>query len=75
MTYTQDDVGELRKALVGRSVVAVTLDKSNDWPGQVRLDNGTVLLLTGNDGCGGCQAGWYELVRLNDMPINGITNV
>lgn len=81
--YSQDDIDTLRDKLIGRSVTAVQL--GGDMPstdrgwrhpqGKVTLDDGTMLLLGGNDGGCSCGAGDYELVRLNDMPINGITNV
>lgn len=80
-TYDQEALGPLRDALIGRSVVSVQL--GGDLPevgydraqGKITLDDGTELLLAGNDGGCICGAGDFELTRLNDMPINGITNV
>jgi hypothetical protein len=82
------DIGALRTALVGRSVVSVLRREgegdyselggrvSVGWvEGEVHLDDGTVLLLAGNDGCGGCLNGHYSLTLLNEMPINGIMDV
>ena len=80
-TYDQEALGPLRDALIGRSVVSVQLGGDRCWvdsdfaEGRITLDDGTELLLAGNEGCGGCSNGWFELRRLNDMPINGITNV
>lgn len=78
----ETDVETLRKLLIGRSVVSVHLGGDGlpkygyAYPeGSVTLDDGTVLLLAGNTGGCICGAGDYELRRLNDMPINGITNV
>ena len=83
MKYNENDIGALKKILIGRSVASVQMAKekvTKDWwsesaEGKVILDDGTELLLGGN--CGGCScgAGDYYLTRLNDMPINGITNV
>ena len=83
MIYTQEDVDTLRNTLIGRSVATVQLDRSlpaedRGWlqpEGKVVLNDGTELILGGNEGGCSCGAGDYELVRLNDMPINGITNV
>ena len=38
------------------------------------LDNGVELIVCPNEGCGGCSAGWYSLVELNNCD-NVITNV
>lgn len=84
--HPYEDVDVLREALVGRSVVAVKMadpqmerQTLGKWgptiEGEVRLDDGTVLLLAGNEGGCSCSAGDYELARLNAMPINGITAV
>ena len=62
-----NDQDEIRDLLVGHSVRKVTED-------QLQLDDGTILELTGNVGCGWCPSGWYELETLNDCP-NVITNV
>jgi hypothetical protein len=40
----------------------------------LELDNGTLLTLAGNEGCGGCSEGWYDLEELNGCG-NVITNV
>jgi hypothetical protein len=81
--YDETEVDTLRETLIGRSVVSVQLggdlpDVDRGWrtpQGKITLDDGTELLLGGNVGGCICGAGDYDLVRLNDMPINGITNV
>ena len=71
----------LRELLVGRTVVSATKadEKEYEWSfavasGVLTLDDGTVLKMWGNEGCGGCSAGWYELSALN-APGGVITNV
>lgn len=73
----EDVAAQMRAVLVGRSVVAVrnTSDRDKYAEGEVLLDDGTVLVLGGNDGCGGCAAGNYHLSLLNAMPVNGIMDV
>ena len=66
--FTQDDKDALRALLIGRTVTKV-----NDET--LRLDNGTVLTIHGNEGCGGCGSGWYEIKELNDSPVNAIMAV
>lgn len=60
-----DEVDALRELLVGRRVTAV-----DEQCGLLTLDDGTVLELLGNEGCGGCTNGGYELHELN-----GVDNV
>ena len=82
-TYDHNAVGVLRDQMIGRSVVSVqmggdlpTIDRWHGRAeGKIVLDDGTELLLWGNDGGCSCGAGDYMLTRLNDMPVNGITNV
>jgi hypothetical protein len=80
--YNENDVETLRDVLIGRSITSVQLggnlpeiDKYSSSEGKITLDDGTELVLGGNDGGCSCGAGDYELTRLNDMPINGIMNV
>ena len=40
----------------------------------LKLDNGKVLEILANEGCGGCSAGWYSVTELNGCD-NAITNV
>lgn len=65
---TQDDEDAIRALLIGRTVTKV-----NDET--LHLDNGTVLTIGGNEGCGGCGNGWYEIKELNDSPVNAIMSV
>lgn len=65
----------LRELLVGRRVVDTELhSEPYDSYGYVTLDDGTRLKLAGNEGCGGCSSGWYELSKLLHQP-SVITNV
>ncbi len=74
--HSHDDTDALREALFGRSVVSVQIGDDDYSPeGRVLLDDGTELILQGNEGGCSCGGGDYALTRLNDMPINGITNV
>ena len=54
--YEEDAIREL---LLGHRVAKVADD-------HLRLDDGTLLKIVGNEGCGGCSSGWYELTDLND---------
>lgn len=57
----------LSDILVGRKIVHAEMGGNYpsfgyDKPeGLLVLDDGTKLYLVGNEGCGGCSAGWYEL--------------
>lgn len=64
-----DSVSErdIEAYLVGRSIVA-----TDPKAGYLILDNGMVLELAGNEGCGGCANGHYALAFLANAPINGI---
>lgn len=80
---SHNDADDLRAALFGRSVVDVKMYEGYSGPkvgyyraeGEVHLDDGTILYLAGNVGGCSCGAGDYELTKLNDLPLNGITNV
>lgn len=61
-----DDLEGLRALLVGHSVSI-----ENDV---LVLDDGTRLLVEGNEGCGGCPNGYFDLMSLNDFD-NRIMNV
>ena len=52
----------------------VFVQARNDQDAELVLDNGTVLEVYGNEGCGGCENGWYYLTALNKCD-NAITNV
>lgn len=61
LEHTDEDA--LIGLLVGRRIVRATRierDYGID-DGELELDNGTVLTLTPNWGCGGCAAGEYQL--------------
>lgn len=68
----------LRELLFGRKIVTaqeVTGTLENGYAeGQLVLDDGTVLFVGGNEGCGGCPSGSYWLGALNTAD-NAITNV
>lgn len=63
----ETDVLKIKDLLLGRKVVRVEGDK-------MALDNGAVLRIFPNEGCGGCSNGWYHLAALNEVN-NAITNV
>ena len=58
---------KIKDLLMFRKVVEVKDDT-------LILDNGTELQILPNEGCGGCSAGWYSLIELNECD-NVITNV
>lgn len=60
------DEEEIRKLLIGRKV---KVEGDN-----LVLDNGIILEVVANQGCGGCSNGWYSITRLNEVD-NAITNV
>lgn len=62
-----DQQEKIKELLMWKSV-----KKIND--NTIELSDGTLLYLKGNEGCGGCSSGWYELNELNEVP-NAITNV
>ncbi len=62
----------LRELMIGKTIASV--EQTDEQTGVVTLDDGTVLTLEGNEGCGGCSEGWYSLTHLT--PASGvITNV
>lgn len=61
----------LHELLFGRKVVEASADK---YSGTLVLDDGTVLKVDGNEGCGGCPSGNYDLTVLNTVD-NAISNV
>lgn len=54
------DTAEIKALFVGRKVVSV--DESTR---KVTLDNGVVVRVVPNDGCGGCPSGHYDVKSLN----------
>lgn len=62
-----NDMKNLREILLGRKVESVEQDT-------LTLDNGVKLKVVANEGCGGCESGWYEIESLNKFD-NIITDV
>lgn len=60
------DEKDIKKLLIGRKV---KVDGDN-----LILDNGIILEIEANTGCGGCNSGWYSITKLNEVD-NAITNV
>lgn len=52
----------------------VSIETKNNQAAELTLDNGVVLEAYGNQGCGGCENGWYYLTELNTCD-NVITRV
>lgn len=63
---------EVKNLLLGRKIIKT--EKTDDQIGVLTLDDGTQLIVEGNEGCGGCANGWYYLDELNECD-NVITNV
>ncbi|MDJ0321681.1 hypothetical protein [Pseudarthrobacter sp. PS3-L1] len=57
----------IEELFLGRSITAATETT-------LTLDNGKTLTIHGNEGCGGCGEGWYEISKLATFP-NIITAV
>lgn len=75
-TIYHSDKEAIVELLVGKSVVAVD-HKENEYGTydyKMKLSDGTVLEVEGNDGCGGCSSGHYYVTELNECE-NIITNV
>lgn len=58
---------EIKELLLYRKVVKVE-------DSTMTLDNGVELEVYPNKGCGGCNAGWYDVIELNTVD-NAITDV
>ena len=69
MDYVVDYYEEkrIKDLLLYRKIIKVENDT-------LYLDNGVELEVCPNEGCGGCYAGWYHLVELNECD-NAITDV
>ena len=65
------DEKEIKELLIGRKVKVVG-DKGQS--ATLELDNGLILEVLANEGCGGCSNGWYSIWNLNNVD-NAITNV
>lgn len=65
--FTSSDFPNLKKdmkqALLYHSIVKV--EEIDDQTGRLILDDGTRLIVIGNEGCGGCDNGWFYLTKLN----------
>jgi hypothetical protein len=64
-------MSELSNALIGHKIVKAYTEDDN---GYLVLDDGTVVEVVSNEGCGGCSAGWYEVTQVATVD-NVITNV
>lgn len=60
------DEKEIKELLIGRKV---KVEGDN-----LILDNGIILEVIANEGCGGCSNGWYSITKLNEVD-NAITDV
>ena len=58
---------KIKELLMYRKIVKVENDT-------LYLDNGVELEVFPNEGCGGCNSGWYSITELNECD-NVITNV
>lgn len=65
------DEKEIKELLIGRKVKVVVDDGQS---ATLELDNGLILEVLANEGCGGCSNGWYSIWNLNNID-NAITNV
>lgn len=88
MTTEQIDhfeIEAIRQALMGRRIVQVATHNPSEpqWRvdgvygfagGRLTLDDGTVLYVYPNEGCGGCSSGWYDIEALQTCD-NIITSV
>ncbi len=74
---TEADEQAVRDLLIGRKVVEVSKHEGNPYyeaKSYITLDNGTVLEIEGNTGCGGCSEGHYNVAELNTVD-NAIMSV
>ena len=71
-TYERSFEKDMAGLLVGRRIVSA--ERDGDQEAYLTLDNGTRLRLVGNEGCGGCCNGWYDVKDVNKFD-NVITNV
>lgn len=67
-TVEYDDKKNIADMLIGHKVIDI---ENGDT---LVLDNGTKLLVEPNEGCGGCESGWYSIEHIASCN-NAITNV
>ena len=65
--FNEDDHSEIQALLLGHTIETVFDD-------HMLLDDGTLIKIVANEGCGGCTSGGYELSVLNRVD-NVITSV
>ena len=63
---------KVEELLLYRKIVSIT--QVDSMEAILTLDNGTELIVFGNEGCGGCGNGWYDIYELNECN-NVITDV
>lgn len=63
---------KVKELLLYRKIIKV--EQVDDQDGILTLDNGIQLIVEGNQGCGGCGNGWYDISELNNCD-NAITDV
>ncbi len=63
---------KVRNLLLYHKIVSVI--QIDSMEAVLTLDNGVELIVVGNEGCGGCGNGWYDIYELNECD-NAITNV
>ena len=51
-----EDIEEIKKLVLYKKITEVTIN-SNYMTGTMKLDDGTVLKIVANEGCGGCNNG------------------
>ena len=66
-TLDNTDEREIRELLLGHRVAKIADD-------HMELDDGTVVKIVANEGCGGCNSGWYALDQITECD-NIITRV
>lgn len=77
--YTDEDKEEIRNLLLWNRVEVVSKTEVIGPVGILRIlpkhGEEKLLRIGGNEGCGGCSSGWYELSELNGTAWNAITAV
>jgi len=63
---------KVKELLLFHKIVKVI--QVDDMEARFILDNGVEFITIGNEGCGGCGNGWYDIFELNECD-NVITNV